>query len=92
MSFMGSTRLAETEAVDLRLQRYICDHITYGDRDTPVIFSVDFPHYGRARSVIGPKVVVRSPGHACTEYLLVKPLNPEDTETFVANTKDVVEH
>ena len=44
---MGSTRLAETEAVDLRLQRYICDHITYGDRDTPVIFSVDFSRYGQ---------------------------------------------
>jgi len=88
---VGSARLAETEDTDLRLQWYIRDHITYGE-DPHVVFPVDCSHYGQARSVIGPNVVVRSPGYGCTEGLLARPLNPEDTEAFVVNTKDVVEY
>ncbi|KIM56348.1 hypothetical protein SCLCIDRAFT_1220383 [Scleroderma citrinum Foug A] len=45
-----------------------------------------------ARSVIGPDVVVKNPGFACTECLLAGPFNPEDTETLVASTKDIVEY
>ena len=42
--------------------------------------------------MIGPKVAIHSPGYASTECLLAKPLNPEDTETFVVNTEDLVEY
>ncbi|KIM56344.1 hypothetical protein SCLCIDRAFT_1220376 [Scleroderma citrinum Foug A] len=45
-----------------------------------------------ARSVIGPKVAVKSPGFACTECLLARPLSPKDTETFVVSAKDLVEY
>ncbi|KIM56343.1 hypothetical protein SCLCIDRAFT_1220375 [Scleroderma citrinum Foug A] len=53
------------------------------------IFATTLP---MARSVIGPDVVVKNPGYACTESLLAGPFNPEDTDTFVTSTKDVVEY
>ena len=88
---MGSTRLAKTEDIVVHLQWYICHHITYGE-GPHVIFPVDWPHRSQARSVIGPDVVVKNPGYACTESLLAGPFNPEDTDTFVTSTKDVVEY
>ena len=50
------------------------------------------PHYNQARSVIGPNVVIMSPGYACTECPIGGSLNPGDPETFVVGTKDVVEY
>ena len=91
MSRMGSTRLAESEGVVVHLQWYICQHFTHG-KDPLVVFPVDWPHCSQARSVIGPDVVVKNPGFACTECLLAGPFNPEDTETLVASTKDIVEY
>jgi len=91
MSRVGSTRLAEAEDVVVHLQWYIRHHITYGEHPH-VAFLVDWPHCSQARSVIGPNVVVKSPGYACTECFLAGPFNPEDTETFVISTKDVVEY
>jgi len=91
MSRMGSTRLAESQDIVVHLQWYICHHITYG-KGHHVVFPVDWPHSSQARSVIGPNVVITNPGYACTECLLAGPFNPEDTETFVTGTKDVVEY
>ena len=42
--------------------------------------------------MVGPNVIVTSQGYACTECPLSGLLNPEDTETFVVGTKDVVEY
>ena len=91
MSRMGSTRLAESEDIVVHLQWYIRQYITYG-KDPHQVFPADWPHCNQAKSVIGPNVVVKNPGYACTECLLAGPFNPEDTETFVTSTKDVVEY
>ncbi|KAL4066488.1 GH3 auxin-responsive promoter [Scleroderma yunnanense] len=45
-----------------------------------------------ARSVIGPKAIITSPGYGCTECTLATLLNPEDPATFVIDTNDAVEY
>ncbi|KAL4080504.1 GH3 auxin-responsive promoter [Scleroderma citrinum] len=45
-----------------------------------------------AKSVIGPKAIITSPGYGCTECILATLLNPEDPDTFVINTNDAVEY
>ncbi|KAI6038429.1 GH3 auxin-responsive promoter [Pisolithus marmoratus] len=45
----------------------------------------------QARSVLGPNVVVYNPVYVCTECLIGRNLNFEDTETFVITTDDVIE-
>jgi len=42
--------------------------------------------------VIGPDVVVTSPGYGCTECVPGVPLNREDVDVFVINCMDVVEY
>jgi len=42
--------------------------------------------------VIGPNVIVTSPGYGCTECVIGVPLNPEDPDVFVVNSTNVVEY
>jgi len=42
--------------------------------------------------VIGPNVLITSPGYGCTECVLGVPLNREDVDVFVVNCTDVVEY
>ena len=91
MPRMGPPRLAKSEDVIVHLHWYICQLITHG-KDLHAVSLVDWPHCSQARSVIGPNVVVKNPGFACTECLLAGPFDPDDTETLVISTKDVVEY
>ncbi|KIO03995.1 hypothetical protein M404DRAFT_597959 [Pisolithus tinctorius Marx 270] len=45
----------------------------------------------QARSILGPNVVVHNPCYICTECLIGRTLNFEDTETFVATTDELIE-
>ncbi|KAI6117519.1 GH3 auxin-responsive promoter-domain-containing protein [Pisolithus croceorrhizus] len=45
----------------------------------------------QARSVLGPNVVLHNPWYICTECLIGRNLNPEDTETFVVATDELIE-
>ena len=42
--------------------------------------------------MIGPNVLITSPGYGCTECVLGVPLNREDVDVFVVNCTDVVEY
>ena len=44
------------------------------------------------RSMIGPNVVITSPGYGCTECIIGAPFNMADTDVFVVNTTNVVEY
>ncbi|KAI6119507.1 GH3 auxin-responsive promoter [Pisolithus thermaeus] len=45
----------------------------------------------KARSVLGPNVLIQNIGYGCTECSIGRMLNIGDTETFVLETTDVVE-
>ncbi|KAI6038809.1 GH3 auxin-responsive promoter [Pisolithus marmoratus] len=45
----------------------------------------------KARSVLGPNVLIQTPGYGCTECAMGKAFNANDTETFILDTADVVE-
>ncbi|KAI6151127.1 GH3 auxin-responsive promoter [Pisolithus tinctorius] len=45
----------------------------------------------QARSILGPNVVIYNPLYICTECLIGRTLNLEDTETFVVATDDLIE-
>ncbi|KAI6115647.1 GH3 auxin-responsive promoter [Pisolithus croceorrhizus] len=45
----------------------------------------------KARSVLGPNVLIQNIGYGCTECSIGRMLNIDDTETFVLETTDVVE-
>ncbi|KAI6011784.1 GH3 auxin-responsive promoter [Pisolithus marmoratus] len=45
----------------------------------------------KARSVLGPNILIQNPGYGCTECAVGKRLNANDTETFFLDTADVVE-
>ncbi|KIN97892.1 hypothetical protein M404DRAFT_1005747, partial [Pisolithus tinctorius Marx 270] len=45
----------------------------------------------QARSVLGPNVVIHNPCYICTECLIGRSLNFDDTETFVVATNDLIE-
>ncbi|KAI6011785.1 GH3 auxin-responsive promoter [Pisolithus marmoratus] len=45
----------------------------------------------KARSVLGPNILVQNPGYGCTECSVGKVLNTNDTETFVLETGEIVE-
>ncbi|KAI6151241.1 GH3 auxin-responsive promoter [Pisolithus tinctorius] len=45
----------------------------------------------QARSILGPNVVVHNPCYLCTECFIGRPLNFDDTETFVVVTTDLIE-
>ena len=42
--------------------------------------------------MIGPNVVITSPGYGCTECIIGAPFNVADTDVFVVNTTNVVEY
>ena len=47
----------------------------------------------QARSILGPDVLITSPEYGSTECIIIGiPLNPDDPETFVIGTTDVVEY
>ncbi|KAI6038424.1 GH3 auxin-responsive promoter [Pisolithus marmoratus] len=43
------------------------------------------------RSVLGPNVAIHNPWYICTECLIGRNLNSDDTETFVVSTNDLIE-
>lgn len=45
----------------------------------------------KARSVLGPNVLIQNVGYGCTECIMGRMLNADDTETFVFETGDVIE-
>ncbi|KAI5992049.1 GH3 auxin-responsive promoter [Pisolithus marmoratus] len=45
----------------------------------------------KARSVLGPNVLIRNMGYGCTECAMGRMLNADDNETFVFETGDVLE-
>ncbi|KAI6138933.1 GH3 auxin-responsive promoter [Pisolithus tinctorius] len=45
----------------------------------------------QARSILGPNVIIQNPFYICTECLIGRTLNFEDTETFVVATDDLIE-
>ncbi|KAI6129046.1 GH3 auxin-responsive promoter [Pisolithus croceorrhizus] len=45
----------------------------------------------QVRSVLGPNAVLHNPWYVCTECLIGRNLNPEDTETFVVATDELIE-
>ncbi|KAI6013488.1 GH3 auxin-responsive promoter [Pisolithus microcarpus] len=46
----------------------------------------------KARSVLGPNVLIHNLGYGCTECPIGKMLNVDDTETFVLETGDYIEY
>ena len=42
--------------------------------------------------MLGPDVLITSPGYGCTESVFGVPLNIEDVDVFVVNCPDVVEY
>ena len=42
--------------------------------------------------MLGPDVLITSPGYGCTESVFGVPLNRDDIDVFVVNCPDVVEY